>query len=90
MSNNISTEIYSKAKEFSTKFNSSTEVAIILAAGHGKEKVERRKPNPHAYLAGSQPTGEHIERLNRAEAKGAQHRCIQPAYPQTTHDHHDA
>ena len=36
MSNNISTEIYSKAKEFSTKFNSSTEVAIILAAGHGK------------------------------------------------------
>ncbi len=36
MINNISTEIYSKAKEFSTKFNSSTEVAIILAAGHGR------------------------------------------------------
>lgn len=36
MSNNINTEIYSKAKESSTKFNSSTEVAIILAAGHGK------------------------------------------------------
>jgi len=36
MSDNISTEIYSKAKEDSTKFNSSNEVAIILAAGHGK------------------------------------------------------
>ncbi|MDP2364020.1 MAG: NTP transferase domain-containing protein [Ignavibacteria bacterium] len=36
MSNNISTEIYSKAKEYSTKFDSSNEVAIILAAGHGK------------------------------------------------------
>ena len=36
MSNNISAEIYSKAKEYSTKFNSSKEVAIILAAGHGK------------------------------------------------------
>jgi len=36
MSDNSSTEIYSKAKEFSTKFNSSAEVAIILAAGHGK------------------------------------------------------
>ena len=32
----ISSEIYSKAKEFSTKFNSFNEVAIILAAGHGK------------------------------------------------------
>ena len=36
MSNNISTEVYSKAKEYSTKFNSFNEVAIILAAGHGK------------------------------------------------------
>lgn len=36
MSNNISAEIYSKAKEYSIKFNSSKEVAIILAAGHGK------------------------------------------------------
>lgn len=36
MSNKINTEIYSKAKEFSTKLNSSTEAAIILAAGHGK------------------------------------------------------
>ncbi len=36
MSENISSEVYSKAKEFSTKLNSSNEVAIILAAGHGK------------------------------------------------------
>ncbi len=36
MNDNISLEIYSKAKEYSTKFNSSKEVAIILAAGHGK------------------------------------------------------
>jgi bifunctional UDP-N-acetylglucosamine pyrophosphorylase/glucosamine-1-phosphate N-acetyltransferase len=36
MSDNISAEIYSKAKEYSFKFNSSKEVAIILAAGHGK------------------------------------------------------
>ncbi len=36
MSDNIGTEIYSKAREFSTKLDSSNEVAIILAAGHGK------------------------------------------------------
>ena len=36
MSENISSEVYSKAKENSTKFDSSKEVAIILAAGHGK------------------------------------------------------
>jgi bifunctional UDP-N-acetylglucosamine pyrophosphorylase / glucosamine-1-phosphate N-acetyltransferase len=36
MSENISSEVYSKAKEFSTKINSTKEVAIILAAGHGK------------------------------------------------------
>lgn len=36
MSENISAEVYFKAKEFSTKFNSINEVAIILAAGHGK------------------------------------------------------
>jgi bifunctional UDP-N-acetylglucosamine pyrophosphorylase / glucosamine-1-phosphate N-acetyltransferase len=36
MSDNTNSEIYSKAKEYSTKFNSSNEVAIILAAGHGK------------------------------------------------------
>lgn len=36
MSEYISSEIYSKAKECSTKFDSSNEVAIILAAGHGK------------------------------------------------------
>ena len=36
MSDNISSKIYSKAKEYSTKFDSSNEVAIILAAGHGK------------------------------------------------------
>jgi len=36
MSENISSEIYTKAKEHSTKFNSVNEVAIILAAGHGK------------------------------------------------------
>jgi bifunctional UDP-N-acetylglucosamine pyrophosphorylase/glucosamine-1-phosphate N-acetyltransferase len=36
MSENISTEVYSKAKIYSTKFSSSKEVAIILAAGHGK------------------------------------------------------
>ena len=36
MNDNTSAEIYSKAKEYSTKFNSSKEVAIILAAGHGK------------------------------------------------------
>lgn len=36
MSENISSEIYSKAKEYSTKFDSLNEVAIILAAGHGK------------------------------------------------------
>ena len=36
MSDNTTSEIYSKAKEYSTKFNSSKEVAIILAAGHGK------------------------------------------------------
>lgn len=36
MSENISTEVYSKAKSYSTKFNTSKEVAIILAAGHGK------------------------------------------------------
>jgi bifunctional UDP-N-acetylglucosamine pyrophosphorylase/glucosamine-1-phosphate N-acetyltransferase len=36
MSDILSTEIYSKAKECSTKFDTSNEVAIILAAGHGK------------------------------------------------------
>ena len=36
MSVNTSTEVYSKAKDCSTKFGSSNEVAIILAAGHGK------------------------------------------------------
>lgn len=36
MSDNISPEIYSKAKQFSAKFNSLNEVAIVLAAGHGK------------------------------------------------------
>lgn len=36
MSDKISSEVYYKAKEFSTKLNSSNEVAIILAAGHGK------------------------------------------------------
>ena len=36
MNDNISVEIFSKAKEYSTKFNSSKEVAVILAAGHGK------------------------------------------------------
>jgi len=36
MSENISSEVYSKVKEKSTKFDSSNEVAIILAAGHGK------------------------------------------------------
>lgn len=36
MSENINSEVYSKAKEFSTKPNSTNEVAIILAAGHGK------------------------------------------------------
>jgi bifunctional UDP-N-acetylglucosamine pyrophosphorylase/glucosamine-1-phosphate N-acetyltransferase len=36
MSENISAEVYSKAKEYSTKLNSTNEVAIILAAGHGK------------------------------------------------------
>jgi bifunctional UDP-N-acetylglucosamine pyrophosphorylase/glucosamine-1-phosphate N-acetyltransferase len=36
MSENLSSEIYSKAEEYSTKFDSSNEVAIILAAGHGK------------------------------------------------------
>jgi len=36
MSENNSTNIYLKAKEFSTSFNHSGEVAIILAAGHGK------------------------------------------------------
>ena len=36
MSDNICPEIYSKAKQFSAKFNSLNEVAIVLAAGHGK------------------------------------------------------
>ncbi len=36
MSETTSSEIYSKVKESSTKFDSSNEVAIILAAGHGK------------------------------------------------------
>jgi len=36
MSDNISADIYSKAKQFSAKFNSLNEVAIVLAAGHGK------------------------------------------------------
>ena len=36
MSDNFSSEIYSKAKQFSAKFNSLNEVAIVLAAGHGK------------------------------------------------------
>lgn len=36
MNENITAEICSKAKENSTKFHSSNEVAIILAAGHGK------------------------------------------------------
>ena len=36
MNDNISPEIYSKAKQFSAKFNSLNEVAIVLAAGHGK------------------------------------------------------
>ena len=36
MNENNSAEIYSKIKTTSTKFNQSKEVAIILAAGHGK------------------------------------------------------
>jgi bifunctional UDP-N-acetylglucosamine pyrophosphorylase/glucosamine-1-phosphate N-acetyltransferase len=36
MNENITSEIYSKVIESSTKFDSSNEVAIILAAGHGK------------------------------------------------------
>ncbi len=36
MSENISSEIISKAQQFSAKFNSVNEVAIVLAAGHGK------------------------------------------------------
>lgn len=36
MNENLTSEVYTKAKEFSTKLNSSNEVAIILAAGHGK------------------------------------------------------
>ncbi|MCU0342409.1 MAG: NTP transferase domain-containing protein [Ignavibacterium sp.] len=36
MNDNINTEIYSKALESSTEFNSLNEAAIILAAGHGK------------------------------------------------------
>ena len=36
MSENISKEVYLKAKQDSTKFNSTNEVAVILAAGHGK------------------------------------------------------
>lgn len=36
MSETTGSEIYSKAKECSRKFDSSNEVAIILAAGHGK------------------------------------------------------
>ena len=36
MSENTISEIYSKAKEYSAAFDSSNEIAIILAAGHGK------------------------------------------------------
>ena len=36
MSENTNSEIYSKAKEYSAEFDSSNEIAIILAAGHGK------------------------------------------------------
>jgi bifunctional UDP-N-acetylglucosamine pyrophosphorylase/glucosamine-1-phosphate N-acetyltransferase len=36
MTENNSSEIYSKTKELSTSFKSSKEVAVILAAGHGK------------------------------------------------------
>ncbi|MBE0539246.1 MAG: NTP transferase domain-containing protein [Ignavibacterium sp.] len=47
MSNDISTEIYSKTNEYSTKFNSSNEVAIILAAGHGKRIKSQRSKMLH-------------------------------------------
>ena len=36
MSDNNSQIVYSKVKENSIKFNSKNEVAIVLAAGHGK------------------------------------------------------
>lgn len=36
MNDNMSSEIYTKAEDYSTELNSSNEAAIILAAGHGK------------------------------------------------------
>ncbi|KAB2850120.1 MAG: NTP transferase domain-containing protein, partial [Ignavibacterium sp.] len=36
MSENLSKEVYLRAKQDSTKFNNTKEVAVILAAGHGK------------------------------------------------------
>lgn len=40
-------EIYSKAKDLSSKFNSSNEVAIILAAGHGKRIKSQKSKMLH-------------------------------------------
>ena len=47
MSDNNSQEIYSKSKELSTSFNKSQEVAIILAAGHGKRIKSQRSKMLH-------------------------------------------
>lgn len=47
MANNGSSEVYLKAKELSTKFNNSNEVAIILAAGHGKRIKSQKSKMLH-------------------------------------------
>lgn len=47
MCDNINSDIYSKTNEYSTNFNSSNEVAIILAAGHGKRIKSQRSKMLH-------------------------------------------
>jgi bifunctional UDP-N-acetylglucosamine pyrophosphorylase/glucosamine-1-phosphate N-acetyltransferase len=47
MSDINSSEIHSKVKELSTTFNSSNEVAIILAAGHGKRIKSQKSKMLH-------------------------------------------
>ena len=47
MSENNSAEVYLKIKELSTTFNNSNEVAVILAAGHGKRIKSQKSKMLH-------------------------------------------
>lgn len=47
MSDNNSSEVHLKAEELSTEFNESSEVAVILAAGHGKRIKSQKSKMLH-------------------------------------------